>query len=131
MGNIFRADMTSFVHTNNKNKHILILGDGPIQKLDDTALTAEAKYPINFAQTRKRFVLSLQHNGSNSFLFVNARKIYEFKANNSEIKNFTLCLGNILKNVTVNNMKRTELKGSVKFFNFAKIFFNFYIFKFL
>ena len=131
MGNIFRADMTSFVHTNNKNKHILILGDGPIQKLDDTALTAEAKYPINFAQPRKRFVLSLQHNGSNSFLFVNARKIYEFKANNSEIKNFTLCLGNILKNVTVNNMKRTELKGSVKFFNFAKIFFNFYIFKFL
>ena len=131
MGSIFRADMTSFVHTNNKDKHILILGDGPIQKLDDTTLTAEAKYPINFAQPRKRFALSLQHNGSNSFLFVNARKIYEFKANSSEIKNFTLCLGNILKNVTVNNMKRTELKGSVKFFNFAKIFFNFYIFKFL
>ena len=131
MGNIFRADMTSFVYTNNKNKDILILGDGPTQKLDDTTLTTEAKYPINFAQLRKRFVLILQHNGSNSFLFGNARKIYEFKANNSEIKNFTLCLGNIFKNVTVNNMKRTELKGSVKFFIFAKIFFDFYIFKFL
>ena len=131
MGNIFRADMTSFVYTNNKNKDILILGDGPTQKLDDTTLTTEAKYPINFAQLRKRFVLILQHNGSNSFLFGNARKIYEFKANNSAIKNFTLCLGNIFKNVTVNNMKRTELKGSVKFFIVAKIFFDFYIFKFL
>ena len=53
---------------------MLILGEGPTQELDDTTLTAEAKYPINFTQSGKWFVLSLHYNGSNSF--VNASKIY-------------------------------------------------------
>ena len=68
--------MSSSVHINNKNKDNLIVGRGPTQGLDDTTLTAEAKCPINFTQPRKRFVLSLHYNGSNSFLFVNATKIY-------------------------------------------------------
>ena len=38
--------MSSSVHISNKNKDILILGEAPIQGLDDTTLTAEAKYPI-------------------------------------------------------------------------------------
>ena len=54
----------------NKGKDILIAGKAPTQKLDGTALTAEAKYPINFTQSGKR----LHYNGSNSFLFVNAKK---------------------------------------------------------
>ena len=33
------ADMSSSVHSDNKRKHVLILGEGPIQKLDDTTLT--------------------------------------------------------------------------------------------
>ena len=55
-----------------KKKDILILGESPTQGLDDSTLTAEAKYPITLTQPRKRFVLSLYYNGSNSFLFVNA-----------------------------------------------------------
>ena len=47
---IFGADTSSFVHTANKGKGILILGEEPTQGLDDTTLTAEAKYPINFTQ---------------------------------------------------------------------------------
>ena len=42
--------------------------------LYDTTLTEEAKYPINFTKSSKRFVLSLSYNRSNSFLFVNATK---------------------------------------------------------
>ena len=38
------------MHIDNKNKDILIIGEGPTQGLDDTVLTAEAKYPINFTQ---------------------------------------------------------------------------------
>ena len=68
--------MSSSVHVDNKNKDILILGEG----LDDTTLTVKAKYLINFRQPNKRFVLSLHYNGINSFLFVNATKIYQFKA---------------------------------------------------
>ena len=78
--------MSSSGHVNNKGKDILILGEGPTQELDDTTLTGEAKYPINFTQSGERFILSLHYNESNSFLFVNATKVYQFKAKNSEIK---------------------------------------------
>ena len=37
-----------------KIKDILILGEGPNEVLDDTALTAEIKYPINFKQPKKK-----------------------------------------------------------------------------
>ena len=43
----------------NKNKDILILGQGLIQGLDNTTLTAEAKYPINFTQSGKRFIMEV------------------------------------------------------------------------
>ena len=56
---IFGADMSSSVHIDNKNKDILILDEGQTQGLYDTILTIEAKYPINFTQPRKRFVLSI------------------------------------------------------------------------
>ena len=105
---IFGADISSFVNIDNKNKDILILGEGPTQGLDETALTAESKYPINFIQPRKRFVLSLHYNESNSVLFVNTTKIYQFKAKYSEIKDFALCLGDISKYFTVNNMKKQD-----------------------
>ena len=48
--------MTSSVHIDNKNKDILILGEGPTQALNDTILTSEAKYPINLIKSEKRFV---------------------------------------------------------------------------
>ena len=47
---IFEADMNSSMHINNKRKDILILVHEPTQSLDNTKLTAEAIYSINFAQ---------------------------------------------------------------------------------
>ena len=44
------------MHVDNKNKDILILGEGSTQGLDDTKLTA-GKYPIKFTDQNKRFVL--------------------------------------------------------------------------
>ena len=58
------------VHNDNRDKDILILGEGPTQGLGDTTLTAESKYFINFTQSVKRFVLSVHYNGSNSFLLL-------------------------------------------------------------
>ena len=105
---IFGADMSSTVHIDNKSKDILILIEGPTQGLDDTTLIAEAKYPINFTQLRNRFVLSLHYNGRSSFLFV--KKTYQFKAEDSEIKHYTLCLSNILKDFTIDDMKKQDYK---------------------
>ena len=62
-----------------------------IQELNYTTVTREDKYPTNFTQSRKRFALSLHYHGSNSFLFVNTVKIYQFKAKESEIKPCALC----------------------------------------
>ena len=73
-------DMSSSVHDDNKNKDILILGEELTQGLDFTTVTAEAKYPISFTPSGKRFVLSLYYNGSSRLLFVNATKIYQFEA---------------------------------------------------
>ena len=105
------------MHIDNKGKNILILSKGPTQGLDDTTLTAEPTYPINFTQPDKRFALSLHYNGSSFFLFVNATKIYQFKAKVSEIKDYALRLGNTSNDFTINNMRKTGLKGIVNFFS--------------
>ena len=53
MSIVFRADISSYVHVNNKGKDFLILGEIPTQGLYDITLTAEAKYPINFTLSGK------------------------------------------------------------------------------
>ena len=78
--------MSSSVHVDNNKKDILILGKHRTQGLYDTTLSAEALYSINFSRSNRKFCLSLNYNGSNSFLFVNATKIYQFKANDFEEK---------------------------------------------
>ena len=47
---IFGTEMSSSVYIYNKRKYILILGKDPTDGLDDTALTAEAEYFINFSK---------------------------------------------------------------------------------
>ena len=71
--------MSSSVHIDNKRKDILIFGEGPTQGLDDTTLTAEAKYSINFSRSTINFCLSLHYNGSNSFLFLKHINSKQFK----------------------------------------------------
>ena len=49
----------------------------------------------------------MHYNGANSYLFVNGTEIYKFIAKDSEIVATALCLGNISKDWSVDNMKRT------------------------
>ena len=64
-------------------------------------------YSINFKVKKKKFCFSLHYNGANSYLFVNGTEIYKFKANDSEIAASPLCLGNISKDWSTDNMKKT------------------------
>ena len=93
-------------------KNTLVLEKGPTQGLEHT-LTAEKMYSINFTVVRKKFCLSLHCNGANSYLFVNGREVYKFKAKDSEIVVGPICLGNISKDWSVDNMKRTGFNGYV------------------
>ena len=105
--------MSSFFHVDNKKKDILIIGKGPTQWLSKPSLTAEKMYSINFTLTRKKFCLSLDYNGANSYLFVNGTEIIKFKAKDSEIVAIPLCLGIISKDWSMGNMKRTGYSGYV------------------
>ena len=108
--------MSSSVHGRNRNidgrnKNILVFGKRPTQGLDNATITAEAKHPINFTESRYRFVLSLHYYGSNSFLFVNTVKIGQLKSKIFRSKIFLLFLGNISNDSILDNMNKTGLKG--------------------
>ena len=95
-----------------RKKTILVLGKGPTQGLEHT-LTAERMYSINFTVTKKIFCLSLHYNGANSYLFVNGTEIYKFKAKDSDIVASPLYLGNISKDWSIDNMKKTVYNGYI------------------
>ena len=100
--------MSSSTKIDNRKKDILILGKDPTQGLEQT-LSAEKIYSINFTVTGKKFCLSLHYNRANSFLFVNGKEIIIFKIKDSEIVATPLSLGNISKDWSVDNIKKTGL----------------------
>ena len=93
-------------------KDTLVFGIGATQESQHT-LTGEKMYFINFTVTKKKFCLSFHYNGSNSYLFVNCTEIYTFKAKDSEIVAAPLCLRNVSKDWSVDNMKKTGFNGYV------------------
>ena len=55
----------------------------------------------------------MHYNGTNSYLSVNGTEIIKFKAKESEITPYPLCLGNILKDWSVDNLKKTGFNGYI------------------
>ena len=55
----------------------------------------------------------MHYSGANIYLFVNGTEIIKFIAKDSEIVATQLCLGNISKDFSVDNMKKTRLYGYV------------------
>ena len=104
--------MSFSAHIDNKKKGILVLGKRQTQGLEDT-LTAEKMCSINFTVTKKKFCLSLDYNGANSYLFVNGAEIYKLKVKDSEIVASLLCIGNISKDWSRDHMKKTGFTGYV------------------
>ena len=109
---IFGVDMSASTKIDSSKKDTFILGEGPTQGLEHT-LSAEKIYSMYFTEHNKKFCLSLHYNGANSYLFVNGIEIYKFKAKDSEIVASPLCLGNISKDWSVDNMKKTGFNGYV------------------
>ena len=71
-----------------RKKISLVQGKGRTQRLDDTTITEEAEYSINFSGSGWKFCLGLHYSESKSFLFVNAAKICQFKAKDLNFKIF-------------------------------------------
>ena len=56
-------------------------------------------------------------NGDNSYLFVNGKEIINFKAKDSEIVPYSLCLGGLSKDFEVGYMRASGLIGYVYHFS--------------
>ena len=110
---IFGVEMNSFVHVDNKGEDILILGKGPTQGLGEHSWTPENMYSVNFTDNGDKYILSLHYNGANSYLFVNGTATIKFKGKDSKIVAIPLCLGNVSKDWSLDNMKDTGLNGYV------------------
>ena len=93
-------------------KDVLVLGKAIAQGLGDQT-SAEKMYTVNFTKINTKFYLSLHYNGDTSYLFVNGTEVIKFKAKDSMIVPYSLCLGNISKDWSNDNMKKIGLKGSV------------------
>ena len=68
--------MSSSVQIDNKGKDILTLGEGPIQGLADTTLTAEAKYFINSRESNRKFCIIM---GATAFYLLMLQKCISSK----------------------------------------------------
>ena len=69
-------------------------------------------------QQQKLNILLILHNQEKDLCYVYTiiEATFSF-SKHYEIKNYTLCLGNISKDCTVNKMKKAGLKGNVNFFS--------------
>ena len=76
----------------------MIFSEGATDDLDDTTLTAEKEYLINFPEKK-----------INSCIFLNDVEIYKFKGKDSEGNAALLWLGNLSKGFSHVMIKKTEL----------------------
>ena len=113
---MFGVEISFSAHMDNQKKDILVLGKGPTQGLEHT-LTAEKMYSVNFIVNENKFCLSLHYHGAKSYLFVNGTEIYKSEAKVSQIVATLLCLANISKDWSVDNMEKTGLNGYVHDFS--------------
>ena len=97
--NNFGVKTSSSPHIGNKKKDILLLGKGPIQGLEHT-LAAE-----NCIQST---VLNTIQNFAWACIIMEQSK--RFKAKDSEIVTMPLCLENIAKDWSVDNIKKNWIK---------------------
>ena len=76
-----------------------MLSEEPTHNINGSVDTAEKKFSTNFSNAKTKFCLSLHYNGNNSYLFVNRKEIYKFKADNKNVNFPTqFCLGSISEN---------------------------------
>ena len=101
--------MSSSTRIDNRKKDIFILGKGPTRRLEHT-LSAKKMYSVHFTVTGKKLCLSFHYNGANSYLFVNGKEIHKLKAKDFKIVATPLCLENISKDLSVDNMKKNWIK---------------------
>ena len=110
---IFGVDVRFSKHANNRANNIYVMGNDYITKINDTTIYAEKMFYRNFTEPGKKFILSLQYNGDNSYLFVDGSEESKFKTKADQIINKNLCLGNLSRYWTKDQSTKTSLYGNI------------------
>ena len=72
------------------------------------------RFSINFTKVNTKFCLSLRYNVDNSYLFVNGKEIFKFKADNENVNFPTqFCLGSISNGFSNTESRKVSLNGNV------------------
>ena len=93
--------------------NVLILRKGLIQKINKQTVYADHTFSTNFTVTDKNFCLGMHYDGLISRWFVNAKIQVVFKAKNSDITSYKMCLGNISTDFKATNAEKTGLHGNI------------------
>ena len=73
------------------------------------------QFSINFSKAKTKFSLSLSYNGDNTYLFVERKEMFTFKANEKMLINFAIqfCLGSISNELCAIESREVSLKRNV------------------
>ena len=110
---IFGVDNSSLSHTDNCKNNFLVLGEARAYGINGSFGSLEKKFSINFSKANTKFRLSLYYNVDNSYLFVNGKEIFKFKADNRNNFPTQFCLGSISNGFGTTESGEVSLNRSV------------------
>ena len=111
---IFGVDNSSSSHADNRKSNFLVLGVGPTFGINRSFGSPEKKFSINFSKANSKFCLSLCYNADNSYLFVNGKEMFKFKADNRNVNFPTqFCLGSISNGFRATKSREVSLNENV------------------
>ena len=88
-----------------------MLGEGPTFGINGSFGSPEKNFSINFSKANRKLCLSLHYNDDNSYLFVNGKDIFKFKANNKNVSFPTeFCLSIISNRFSATESRVVSLK---------------------
>ena len=111
---IFGVDNSSSCHADNLKNNFSILGGGDTFGINGSFGAPEKRISINFSKANRKFCLSLHYNVDNSYLFVNWKEIFKFKADNKNVNFPTwFCLGSIFDGFSATESRKVRLNRNV------------------
>ena len=111
---IFGVDNSSLSLIDNLKNIFLIFGLGQTYGINGSFGKPEKKFSINFTIANRKFCLSLNYDGDNSYLLVNGKEIIKFKIDNKNVNFPTrFCLGSIYDGFSATESKEVSLNKMV------------------
>ena len=86
--------------------------EGPTYGINGSFVSSEKKFNINFTKANTKLCLNLRYNADNSYLFVNGKNIFKFKAGNVN-SSTPFCLRNISNGFSATESREVSLNGNV------------------